>query len=345
MNIVQAKQLIKLGYEIKRGVILIGQPGNGKSAAIYQCAEELSDEHNEDFGMIEMRGSTLNPAETADIKYIVKGKVKDAPQNWVPTAERVKAGACPARGLIFLDEIGDSMMSIQSVLQRLFLDRKLGSLTLADGWQCVAATNRAKDKAAAGRLSTALINRCIVATVTPDPDVFYNWGIDNGIDYRILSFVRFRPECVNDFDPGRRSENMAFCSPRSLEIASDTIKGFEDFSEALKIETISGILGDGVGSEFSGFLRVMDDLPDLSAILKDPKTYPVTTKVDVAYATIGALIHLADDKNLEKIVIYFTRFGTELSIVALTDLMRINEAAAEIPEFIKWASKNLKYVN
>lgn len=344
MNINDAKKLIKLGYKTKRGVILLSGPGLGKSSAIMQCTDELAKEYDEPFGMIEMRGSSLNPSESGDISYISRGKVAQAPQSWVPSNESVKKGDHPARGLIFLDEIADSMMAIQSILQRLFLDRKLGSVTLADGWQCVAASNRAADKAASGRLSTALINRCAVVTVEPDVDAYYDWGLENGIDYRILSYVRWMPASLSDFDPSRRSDNPAFCSPRSLEIASDSLKEMDGFDEALKLEILSGIIGDGRGSELHGFIRIIEDLPNLDDLIKNPEKYPVSEKVDVNWATIGALIEKANKKNLTNILKYFVRFDTELSVVAVKDIAKRHEAVFETEVFSTWASDKVQFV-
>lgn len=314
----------------------------GKSAAVHQFVESLSTD-DAPAGLIEIRGASLSPIEMADISYVDGGKVKSAPQDYLPTNEKVKAGECPRVGVIFLDEMGDAMLSVQSSLQRLLLDRKLGSVTLADGWHCMAATNRAKDKAAAGRISTALLNRCMTATLEPDADATFVWGQKNDMDYRVLAFMRFRPDCVADFDPSRRTDNLAFCSPRSLEITSDALAHMGSLDTAFQSEIINGILGDGVGSEFSGFMRIMNDLPNLDDILKDPENYKIPDKVDVSYATIGALTNRASKNNLSDIMKYFIRFGTELAVVAVKDLAAIHPAVFQTKEFRTFSSDNIKF--
>ena len=345
MNILQAKNTIKRGYRINRPVLLLSSPGIGKSSAIFQCCTELGKEFDTPFGMIEVRGASSSPSELAAIKYVAKGEVQEAEQAWVPTEEKVKAGECSERGIIFCDEISDSMKAVQSTLQRLFLDRKLGGLTLAKGWYVAAAGNRAKDKAASGNLSRAFINRCITVTVLPDPDVLFDWGLVNEMDHRTLAFLRFRPDCINDGLEVRRTENQAFCSPRSLEIASDILKGdmVEPAPEAEMMEMMTGTLGDGVGSEFTGFVRIMDELPDLDKILADPENYPIPTATDVSYATIGALTNRAKPKNVQKIMKYFVRMGTELSVVAIKDLAKMEKSVFTTKEFISWSADNIKF--
>lgn len=343
MNIVQAKTVIRAGYKTGRPVCLLSSPGIGKSFATLQCVEELAEEYDEPFGMIEIRGASSSPAELAAIKYVDAGQVLEAEQAWFPTKEKVKAGECKPRGIIFCDEFGAGMPAVQSTLQRLFLDRKLGGLTLAPGWFVCAASNRAKDKAASGNISRAFINRCISVTVNPDPDVFFDWGLENGIDHRILAFVRFQPDCVNDGLEIHRSENQAFCSPRSLHIASDLLKQEKMFGEALMQETLQGTLGDGVGSTFAGFMRIMNDLPDLDEILKDPSRYPIPEKMDVAWATIGALTNRAKPATVGAIMKYFVRLSTELSVVAIKDLAKKEKSVFTTKEFRVWSADNIKF--
>ena len=343
MNILQFKEVLKHGYEINRPVCALSSPGLGKSSAVLQVCEELAKDFDTSFGMIEIRGASSNPAELATVKYVSDNAVKDADQDWVPSEEKVEKGLAPKRGFIFCDEITAAPGMVQSTLQRLFLDRRLGNLKLADGWAVTAAGNRAKDKSASGSLSRAFQNRCIMATVDPDPDIFFDWGLKNGIDYRVLSYVRFRPSCVNDGLEPHRGENQQFCSPRSLHMASDSLKAKTKLSEALQQEIFTGILGDGVGNEFNGFLRIMNDLPDLDKILKDPKNYPVPTKIDVVFAVIGALSNRVNKKNMQAIMQYFVRLSTELSVVAIKDLAKIERDIFTTPEFVKWSSSNIKF--
>lgn len=333
MNIEKLIKLIKTSYIIQRPVMALSSPGIGKSSSIYQAASQLSEQYKETFGVIEVRASTSNPGELGNIKYVVNGEVKDAAQGWVPTDEKVISGECLARGIIFCDEIADSTATVQSALQQLLLDRRLGSAKLAKGWSTVAASNRQTDKAAAGRLSTALINRCIVVTIEPDTDDFIRWALENGISTDIVAFCRWRPNPWN-FDATSKNQNMAFCSPRSMHILSDVLKADPnpDF------EIITGIIGDGVGSEFAGYLRIKQDLPDLKEIMRNPMGVSVPKKMDVAIATLYALMGRIDDSNLGNILKYFARNEVELATSAFKDLCTSKPEIAVNRTVIDWMS-------
>jgi hypothetical protein len=187
-------------------------------------------------------------------------------------------------------------------------------------------------------------------TVDPDPDVFYDWGLMNDLAAQVLAFVRFRPECVSDGLTIHKGENQAFGSPRSLHIASDIVRSKQPVGEALKNELLIGTLGDGVGSEFTGFLLIMDSLPNLDKLMSDPEGYPVPTKIDVQYATIGALHQRMTAKTTRDIMKFFIRLPTEMSVVAIKDAGKIasgklgdGNLVFRSPEFIKFSKDNIKF--
>lgn len=338
MNIEQAIKQIQVCYKINRPFLMLSSPGVGKSSSVYQAASQMSELYRTVFGVIEVRAATSNPAELADLKAVIDGKVVDLAQDWVPTKEKVERGECPERGLIFLDEIADGTATTQSALQQLLLDRRLGSARLAPGWGTVAASNRAGDKAAAGRLSTALVNRCITVTVEPDTDVFCRYAMANDFAYEVPAFCRWRPSPW-DFNPAAKNLNPAFCSPRSMHILSDLLK--EDPNP--DPEMINGIIGDGVGSEFFGFLKLKDELPSIQQILSDPESVKVPKSTDVAIATIYALMARMDDKNSGNALRWFGRNKIEIATMAFKDVITTNRNLGQHPVVIEWMTQPENY--
>lgn len=335
MNVKELQELLITSYKAKRPVLALGQPGVGKSASVYQAAATLSALYGETFSVIELRAATANPIDLAAIKYVVDGEVRDAEQAWLPTDERVEKKLCNSRGLVFVDEIADGTASTQSALQRLLLDRKLGSLTLAKDWHTVAASNRVADKAAAGRLSTALINRCITVDVKPDAKLFADWAMDFDLHPTVIAYTRWRGDTIWNFDPKSKNENPAFCSPRSMHILSDVLKVCPNPS----LEVIAGCVGDAIGSEIYGFNQMMSELPDLDAI-EAGRPSPVPQAVDVAIATIYALVGRFKKENAGNIIKYFEGFDGEYAIMGMTDLIRKQrEVVTSCPAYAPWACK------
>lgn len=315
MNIEKLIDVIKMSYRIKRPVLALSSPGIGKSSSVYQAASQMSAEYGDTFNVIEVRASTSNAGELADIKYVDNKEVMEAAQGWVPTNSKVKQGLCSSHGIVFLDEIADSTASIQSALQQLLLDRRLGSARLADGWGTVAASNRQSDKAAAGRLSTALINRCMLVTIDPDTDSFVKWGLQYGIHQDVIAFCRWKRSPWN-FDPTSKGQNPAFCSPRSMHILSDILHEVPDPD----FELITGVIGDGVGSEMAGFLKLKAELPNLDEIIRDPHGVKVPARMDIAVAVLYALIGRITDKNVGNILTFLARNPIEIAIAAFMDV-------------------------
>lgn len=334
MNVKELINAIKLSYKIKRPLLALSSPGIGKSSAVYQAASSLAKDYGTQFSVIEVRAATSNPAELADIKAVINGKVVDLQQDWVPTCQKVGRHDCSRRGIIFLDEIADGTSTVQSALQQLLLDRRLGGAKLDEGWGTVAASNRAGDKAAAGRLSTALVNRCMTVTVDPDTEAFIQWGLSYGIVSDIIAFCRWRSSPWN-FDPAAKNQNPAFCSPRSMHILSDLLK--EDPNP--HPELITGIIGDGVGSEFAGFLRIKDELSDINAILRDPQQSMVPKKMDVAIATLYAVMARINDDNMANALKYFSMNEIELAMAAFKDLYTQRPEMAVNRVVIDWMSQ------
>lgn len=315
MNIEKLIDTVKLSYKIKHPVLALSSPGTGKSSSVYQAASQLAEQHGETFGVIEVRAATSNAGELGDIKYVVNGEIREAAQGWIPTNEKVANGECLSRGLVFCDEISDSTATVQSALQQLLLDRRLGSARLADGWGTVAASNRQSDKAAAGRLSTALINRCMTVTVEPDTDSFVKWGYKYGIHPDVIAFCRWKRSPWN-FDPTNKNANPAFCSPRSMHTLSDILHEVPDPD----FELITGTVGDGVGSEMSGFLKLKAELPNLDDIIRDPHGAKVPTRMDIAVAVLYALIGRITDKTVGNILTFLARNPIEIAMAAFMDV-------------------------
>lgn len=177
------------------------------------------------------------------------------------------------------------------------------------------------------------MNRCIVVTVEPDTDVFIEWCYENNIHPMVPAFCRWRKSPWT-FDPTSKSANPAFCSPRSFHILSDILHA----DPAPDYEVITGTIGDATGSELAGFLRIWEQLPDLDKLLKKADSYPVPRAMDVAIATLYALMARATEKNMSQVLKYFARNEIELACVGIKDLLNKDKMIATLPVMQKWMS-------
>src|SRR5690348_13446660 len=134
-------------------VLLWGEPGIGKTAALTQLAVSL------DLPLTTVIASVHEPTDFSGLPVIgadpaVQG-VPMAPPDWA--VRLVRAG----RGLLFLDELSTAPPAVQAALLRLVLERRIGALRLPPDVRIVAAANPRSSAADGWELSPPLANRFV----------------------------------------------------------------------------------------------------------------------------------------------------------------------------------------
>lgn len=335
MNVNEAKDAIKVAYEANVPLFLSGQPGVGKSTCVYQIADEIFSGKD---SVIELRGSTADPSEIADVKFVVEGKLVNIPQDWVPTEESVKAGRHPERGIVFLDELLDAPTLIQSGFQQFVLDRRLGSAILAEGWYPLAASNRRSDQAAAGKLSTALASRFMHITAEHDLETTIKYAYKKNWNPMIPAFLRWRPELLNTFNPSRSSTEYAYACGRSWESASKLLSVKTPISDDIRVQLLQGTIGQGPAAEFLGFERTYKSIPNMDEIRRSPATASVPDDPSVVYAVIGNLLHKIDKKFFDHIWDFVNRMEPEFIVTFVKSAKQIDEAICSTKAFSKFVT-------
>lgn len=114
-------------------VLLWGEPGIGKTAALTQLATAL------DLPLTTVIASVHEPSDFSGLPVVgddpAEQGVPMAPPDWA--VRLVRAG----RGLLFLDELSTAPPAVQAALLRLVLERRIGALRLPPGVRIVAAAN------------------------------------------------------------------------------------------------------------------------------------------------------------------------------------------------------------
>src|SRR3954471_4865094 len=144
-------------------VLLWGEPGIGKTAALTQLADAL------ELPLTTVIASVHEPSDFSGLPVVgddpaVQG-VPMAPPEWA--VRLVQAG----RGLLFLDELSTAPPAVQAALLRLVLERRVGSLRLPPGVRIVAAANPRSSAADGWELSPPLANRFVHLQWAYDHDV------------------------------------------------------------------------------------------------------------------------------------------------------------------------------
>ncbi|MGD8514467.1 MAG: MoxR family ATPase [Granulosicoccaceae bacterium] len=313
-------------------VMLWGPPGVGKSQIIAQVAER------HDVAVIDIRLSQMEPTDLRGIPFRTGEAVEWAVPAILPNAQRHGE-----RGVLFLDEITSAAPTVSAAAYQLILDRRLGEYEVPEGWAIFAAGNRQGDRGVTYTMPAPLANRFSHFEFDTNLDDWVAWAYANGIDERIIAFLRFRPELLFDFDPAHNP--VAFPSPRSWEFAHRGLQKFGDNPELL-LGTLQACVGPAAGIELKAFVDNLDNMPDIDAILRG-EDVNVPNEVDLQYAVAAALVGRAirarGEGNTEQvwghILDYAGRFPQrEMGVMLVSDMHRaVGEEIFSVPQFSIWA--------
>ncbi|WP_405182514.1 MoxR family ATPase [Nocardia sp. NBC_01377] len=283
-------------------VLLWGEPGIGKTAALTQLAETL------ELPLTTVIASVHEPSDFSGLPIVGDNPsehgVPMAPPDWA--VRLVRTG----RGLLFLDELSTAPPAVQAALLRLVLERRIGSLTLPPGVRIVAAANPRSSAADGWELSAPLANRFVHLQWVHDHDVVVRglggtWPratmprLDPEKLTEVVTFARravcvllaARPKLVHQMPSSEARRGGAWASPRSWEmtlrlIAFATAAGSS--KDVLSV-LVRGAVGDGPGFELLTSLDRMD-LPDPETLLADPANARLPERGDLRQAVLDGVV-------------------------------------------------------
>ncbi|MFI7007567.1 AAA family ATPase [Streptomyces sp. NPDC050145] len=283
-------------------VLLWGEPGIGKTAALNQLAESLG------LPLTTVIASVHEPSDFSGLPIVGEDPatqgVPMAPPQWA--VELVRAG----RGLLFLDELSTATPAVQAALLRVVLERRVGSLQLPPGVRIVAAANPRASAADGWELSPPLANRFVHLYWVHDREVVVRGlgGVwpratlprldpDRLADAVALArravcgFLEARPTLIHRLPNSETRRGGAWPSPRSWEAAL-TLLAFgtaADVSRDVLALLVRGAVGDGPGLELLAHLDRMD-LPNPEDLLAQPPRAELPERGDLRQAALEAVV-------------------------------------------------------
>jgi len=336
-------------------VLLWGEPGIGKTAALTQLAEAL------DLPLTTVIASVHEPSDFSGLPVVgddpaVQG-VPMAPPDWA--VRLVRAG----RGLLFLDELSTAPPAVQAALLRLVLERRIGSLHLPPGVRIVAAANPRSSAADGWELSPPLANRFVHLQWAHDHEVVVRglggtWPratlprldpekAPEAVDFArraVCGFLTARPGLVHRLPSSETRRGGPWPSPRSWEmtlrlIAFATAAGSS--RDVLSL-LVRGTVGDGPGLELLASLDRMD-LPDPETLLADPAQAALPERGDLRQAVLDGVVEAVRTRPEKSrwdaawaLLVRAVETGApDLVVVPATTLATLRRADWEVPASIE----------
>lgn len=336
-------------------VLLWGEPGIGKTAALTQLAEAL------DLPLTTVIASVHEPSDFSGLPVVGDNPAEQgipmAPPDWA--VRLVREG----RGLLFLDELSTAPPAVQAALLRLVLERRIGALRLPHGVRIVAAANPRASAADGWELSPPLANRFVHLLWTHDHEVVVRglagtWPratlprldprkLPHAVDFArraVCGLLTARPGLVHRLPGNETRRGGAWPSPRSWEttvrlIAFATAAGSS--RDVLSL-LVRGAVGDGPGLELLASLDRMD-LPDPEDVLADPAGAVLPERGDLRQAVLDGVVE-AVRKRPEKsrwdaawalLARAVDTGAPDLVVVPATTLATLRDLDWDVPEHIE----------
>lgn len=297
MRPTQFISLLELSIPAHKPILVVSDPGVGKTQIIHQVTERLD---------ADMILSHPVVSDATDAKGLPFPSPDGQTARWLPYGDLARAMNAQRLTVWFLDDLGQAAPSVQASFMQLILSRRINEHKLNDHIVFLAATNPRTAKSGVQGILEAVKSRFTsIVHLETDINDWSVWALTHAIVPEVLAFLRFRPDLLHAFNPTTDMTNSP--CPRTWEAVSDLVK--LQLPKELELETYGGAVGEAAAAEFVGFLRVWRTLPNLDGILIDPNkaAIPPRTEPATLYAVATGLAHKATTGNFKSIATYAQR--------------------------------------
>jgi len=299
-----------------------GPPGVGKSAIVAQLARERGLE------LVDIRAPLLDPTDLRGIPAVVGDRAE-----WFAPSFLPREGARP--GVLFFDELNAAPPIVQASLYQLVLDRRIGEYRLPDGWCVVAAGNREQDRSVVYRMPEALSNRFVHLDFQPAFDDWRRWALSRRLHASVVAFLSLRRELLHK--PG--GNERAFPTPRSWEMAADILDAYG--TSLAPDEALAGTIGTGAAIELRKFIASELSQADVDAVLSNPESASLPTKVSSLYVLVSNIARRSDDSVIRSVAgTLLGRLPLEFATLLAKDLLAAWPMFVSDPKFKAFISKH-----
>ncbi len=211
----------------QRPLLLMGPPGVGKTAILYQLAQELDvglvaytmTHHTRQsaLGLPQLREKTYKGASYTVTEYTMSEILAAVYEHMEQTGHQ--------RGILFLDEINCVSETLMPAMLQLLQTKQFGTHRLPEGWMIVAAGNPPQYNQSARLFDTVTMDRVRLLEITEQYDVWREYAHNRGLHPAILSYLELNPEHFYHVEP--HAHGRSFVTARAWEDLSHVLFSYE----------------------------------------------------------------------------------------------------------------------
>lgn len=306
-------------------VMLVGQPGAGKTDIVKQVATSMG-----------MNLIVFHPAvaEPTDFRGFPWPDIQSKSGEFLPFDQLKQLCDATEPVIAFFDDMGQAANAVQAAVMQLQLARHVGPHELSDEVRFVAATNRSSDRAGVRGLLQPLQNRfAAILEIEIDEDDWSAWAARNHVNAETIAAVRFMPQILTAWKSTNEIKPQP--TPRTIAMLSTIIE--KKLPEDLETQLVMCSIGEEWGAKVIEFLRKARTGVDLDQILQDPGNFRVPDDMGLIYMVATGLASKATVstmKAVSKVAHIMERDGRgEMAMLMLRDAVRRNETLCSTPEW------------
>jgi len=322
-------------------VLLVGPPGVAKSARVEYVAKELGRR------CVVTRASLCERIDFGGclIPDVNAGITRTLPLELLADLRTTKTPT-----VLFLDDLGQAPIDVQSALMRLFDPGELSPQVLIWG-----ATNRPGDKAGVTALCEPLRSRFNLAFAIASPgcdekpegatflgtwkdevEAWGEWALDNGACPEVVAWHRSTV--------GRTLYAWKPCADPAVRMAD--FRGWATvinlWNAGLRdLSTVGAAVGKPAAAEFLAFARLADDLPTPDQVFMDPHGAPVPDEPSALYLVATMLAAAVTQQHADAFCTYIDRMNRVFAALAGRDAYRkLGAKLSGSKGWCRWFVKN-----
>jgi hypothetical protein len=318
----------------KYPVLIKGAPGVGKTDLVTQACVNVNADIIISHPVVE------DPVESKGFPML---DVKNNQATFVPFSDLVKLIDAKHPLVCFIDDLGQAAPMVQASKMQQILLRRINDFKISDQVTFIAATNRRTDKAAVSGILEPVKSRFVsILELDPDVDDWLTWAVNNPeIPMELVIFIKNRPEMLFRHEPTADITNSP--SPRTVHNVGKWLTASRPVPQHLLYEVIAGAAGEAFAVEFTGFLKLINKMPDPDYALMNPDkiTFPIDENdrsLDSAFAI--AVAYRASDQNTDRFVKLINKFAPEFGLLSMKTAINRVPDIQHTKAYQKWAIDN-----
>jgi len=309
MKISEYEALLERNLPRRRRILGVGKPGVGKSFTHRRVCARLGWDYIPICAPLQspvkIGGYPRPPAEVGgDATHCLFDGIAAAMRATKPTY------------LVF-DDLGMAGGETLKAIVDLIQFGRIDSRTLPDCVTIGGATNDVGHGADVQGLIEPLKTRWhSIINIEPSLDDLVQYGLAQGWPADLIAFLRNTPEALHDWKPSKSMSIDGAC-PRGWEYVAEWVNCGETDPEV-----IAGCVGKGRAAEYLAYRNLINELPDVDAVIIDPEGSPVPPNPSAQWLVSTALACKLNGGNFGQCLTYLKRLPQMFRAYSIRDAIK-----------------------